>query len=51
MIMHQLTDTAIGAMTVLRPTIKGQKAGSGLIPRNLCPFPERVGIILLLISL
>ena len=38
-------------MTVLRLTIKCQKVGSGPIPGNLHPFPEIMGIILLLIGL
>ena len=46
-----LNDTPTGAITVLRPTIKGQKVGSDPIPRNLHPFPKILGIILPLISL
>ena len=43
--------TPPSAMTVLRPTIKGQKVGSGPVPGNLGPFPKIVGIIFPLISL
>ena len=39
-------DMPTGARTVLRPTIKGQKVGSGPIPGNSYPFSEIVGIIL-----
>jgi len=46
-----LNDTATSAMTVLRPTIIGQKVGSGPGPGNLCPFSQTVGIILPLVSL
>jgi len=46
-----LNDKPTGAMTVLRPTIKGQKAGGGPIPGNPHLFPEIVGILLPLISL
>ena len=50
-VIHQLNDTPTSAMTVLRPTIKGQKVGGGPIPRNPQPLPKIVGIILPLISL
>ena len=33
-------------MTVSKSDHKGQKVGSGLIPGNLCFFPQIVGIIL-----
>jgi len=46
-----LNDTPTDAMTVPRLIIKGQKVSSGPIPRNPCPFPQTVGIILPLISL
>jgi len=39
------------ALTVPRPTLKGQKVGDGLIPGNLCPFLNTVGIILPLMNL
>ena len=42
---HMLSDTPAGAMTVLRPTIKGQKVDGGPDPGNPCPFPEIVKII------
>ena len=45
-----LHDLSTGAMTVPRPTIKGQKVGGDPIPGNLHPFPKIVGIILPLIS-
>ena len=43
--------TPTGVMTVPKLTIKGQKVGSGPIPRNPCFFPKILGIILPLISL
>ena len=46
-----LKDTPTGAMAVLRPTIKGEKVGSGTILENPHPFAKIVGIILALISL
>ena len=48
---HMLNDTPTSVMTVLRPAIKGQKVGSGPVPRNLHPFPQITGIIFPLISL
>ena len=50
-VIYQLNDTPIGAMTVPRLTIKDQKVGGGPILGNLRPFPQIVGIILPLISL
>ena len=50
-VTRQLNDMPTGAMTVPRPTIKGQKVGSGPIPGNPHPFPEIVGIIFPFISL
>ena len=38
-------------MTVLRLTIRGQKVNHGIIPGNLCPFPQIIGIFLPLIRL
>ena len=35
----------VDGVTVLRPAIKGQKVGSGPVPRNLHPFPQIIGII------
>ena len=40
----------MGAIAVLRPTMKGQVDG-GPIPGNPCPFPKIVEIVLPLISL
>ena len=37
-------------MTVLKPTMKGQKVGGGPILGNPCPFSKIVGIILPLIK-
>ena len=41
-------NTPIGAMTVLRSTIKDQRVGGGPIPENPCSFPhtQKRGIIL-----
>ena len=41
----------VGATIVLKPTIKDQNLRDSPIPRNLCPFPQIVEIILPLISL
>ena len=41
-----LNDTPTSAMTLLRPTIKGQKVGHGPIPGNPCPFPQIIEILL-----
>lgn len=43
---HRLNDMPTSAMTFLRPTKKGQKVGSCLIPGNPHPFPEIGEIIL-----
>lgn len=34
-------NTPIGAMTVLRSTIKDQRVGGGPIPENPCSFPHK----------
>ena len=44
-------DTFTGAMTVLRPIIKGQKVGGDPISGNPCPLPKTVRIPLPFISL
>ena len=49
--MLALTDTPTGTMTVLRPTVKGQKVGNGPAPGNHCPVLEIVAIILPLLNL
>ena len=46
-----LNDTPARAMTILRPTGKGQRVGSGPTPENPGLFPKIVGIIILLTSL
>ena len=46
-----LNDIPTGAMKIPKLTIKDQKVGSGPTPGNPCPFPERAGIILLLVSI
>ena len=43
--------TPTGTMTVVSPTIKGQKVGGGPVSENLHPFSIIVGIILPFISL
>ena len=46
-----LNDTPARAMTILRPTGKGQRVGSGPTPENPGLFPKIVGIIIPLTSL
>ena len=38
--------TPTGTMTIVSPTIKGQKVGGGPVSENLHPFSIIVGIIL-----
>ena len=46
-----LNDTPARAMTVMRPTGKGQRVGSGPTPENPGLFPKIVGTIIPLTSL
>jgi len=41
--VHQLNDMPTGTMTVQRPSVKGQKLGSGPIPRSRHPSPTVLG--------
>ena len=45
-----LNVTPTSTVTVLRPTIKGQKVCGGPIPGNPCPVPKIIGITFPLIS-
>ena len=49
--ISKLNDIPTGAKTVPRLTIKDRKVSDGSTLGNLCPFPQIVGIIFLLIWL
>ena len=48
--ISKLNDKTTSAVTVPRLTIRDQKVGGGLVPGNLRPFFQIVGMILPLIS-